>query len=225
MVARAIALGPEFDTFQDDSEETLVGSSLHQGAITALFNGLTYCGPRRGLPWFIGNQLTLIIPRRGHRPPAQPSPDILVHPTLTAGWRASLDVAAEGPPVLVIEVVSPATAPERDLNVGSPAGRPHLYAASGIGEYLAFDPTGEFLPRQIRAWRATPRGFEPWPDAGGRWVSEALGVAFTAQGVLLRVYDQDGRLAPIYEEAIVALAERDREIAELQAELRRLRRE
>jgi hypothetical protein len=43
--------------------------------------------------------------------------------------------------------------------------------------------------------------------------------------VLLRVYDRDGRLAPIYEEAIVALAEHEREIAELQAELRRLRRE
>lgn len=224
MVARTIALGPEFDLFRDDDEETLVGSSSHQGAIVALYEGLGNCGRGRGLPWFIGNQLTLLIPREGRKPPLQPSPDILVHTSLAAGHRSSLDVAKDGPPALVIEVVSPATALDRDLNAGVPIGKPRVYAAAGIPEYLVFDPLAEFLPERVRAWRLGPHGITPWlPDDRGRWVSDALGVSFAPQGSLLRVYDQDGRLMPIYAEAIDTIAAREREIAALQAELRRLR--
>lgn len=231
MVTRTIALGPEFDLFRDDDEETLVGSSSHQGAIVALYEGLGNCGRGLGLPWFVGNQLTLLIRREGRKPPLQPSPDILVHTTLAAGHRSSLDVVKDGPPALVIEVLSPATALDRDLNAGVPIGKPRVYAAAGIPEYLVFDPLAEFLPGRVRAWRLSPRGVVPWlPDTRGRWVSDALGVSFAPQGPLLRVYDGDDRLMPIYAEAIDtiaarerAIADRDREIAALQAELRRLR--
>ncbi len=238
MITRTIALGPEFDLFRDDDEETLVGSSSHQGAIVALYEGLGNCGRKRGLPWFIGNQLTVLIPREGRKPPLQPSPDILVHPTLSAGHRSSLDVVKDGPPALVIEVVSPSTAIDRDLNVSLPIGKPGVYAAAGIPEYLVFDPLAEFLPERVRGWRLSQRGNTPWlPDDRGHWVSDTLGVSFAPQGPLLRVYDQDGNLMPLYAEAIdtivarereVAAREReiaaqDREIAALQAELRRLR--
>ena len=238
MVTRTIALGPEFDLFRDDDEETLVGSSSHQGAIVALYEGLGNCGRKRGLPWFIGNQLTVLIPREGRKPPLQPSPDILVHPTLAAGHRSSLDVVKDGPPALVIEVVSPATALDRDLNVALPIGKPGVYAAAGIPEYLVFDPLAEFLPERVRGWRLSPRGNTPWlPDDRGHWVSDALGVSFAPQGPLLRVYDQDGSLMPLYAEAIDTIVARereiaareheiatqDREIAALQNELRRLR--
>lgn len=63
MIVQTVALGPEFDTLRDDSEETRVGTSLHQGAITTLYNSLYLCGPRHGLPWFVGNQLRIVIPR------------------------------------------------------------------------------------------------------------------------------------------------------------------
>jgi Uma2 family endonuclease len=224
MVTRTIALGPEFDLFRDDDEETLVGSSSHQGAIVALYEGLSNCGRKRGLPWFVGNQLTVLIPREGRKPPLQPSPDILVHPTLAAEHRSSLDVVKDGPPALVIEVVSPATALDRDLNVDLPIGKPGVYAAAGIGEYLVFDPLAEFLPERVRAWRLSPHGSTPWlADEQGHWVSDALGVSFSPQGPLLRVYDQDGSLMPLYAEAIDTIVAREREIAALQAELRRLR--
>ena len=83
----------------------------------------------------------------------------------------------------------------------------------------------------MRGWRLNPRGNTPWlPDDRGHWVSDPLGISFAPQGPLLRVYDQDGSLMPLYAEAIDtiaarerALAEQDREIAALQAELRRLR--
>jgi hypothetical protein len=43
-------LGPEFDLFEDDTEETLVGSSTHQGAITAAFQGIDDCAIEHDLP-------------------------------------------------------------------------------------------------------------------------------------------------------------------------------
>ncbi|MDP9371566.1 MAG: Uma2 family endonuclease, partial [Chloroflexota bacterium] len=160
MTAQAVALGPEFDILRDDNEETLVGSSLHQGAITALFTSLTLCGPRRGLPWFVGNQLRIVVPRAGNRPPYQPAPDLLVHPTLGGGSRSSLYLAADGPPALVVEVASPATAVESDVNLTAPAGKPRVYEAIGVAEYLVFDPGGDLLGTPVWARRAGPRGYE-----------------------------------------------------------------
>ncbi len=169
MATRTVALGPAFATLRDDDEETLVGSSLHQEAINALYNGLKGCGPRRRLPWFIGNQLKIVIPRTGNRAPYQPAPDILVHPTLTAASRSSLILAVDGPPALVIEVAGPATALERDVNLAAPTGKPRVYEAIGVGEYLVFDPAGDILGTQVWARRAGPHGYTPWePAADGR---------------------------------------------------------
>lgn len=223
MVLKTIVLGPAFNHLPDDTEETLVGSSLHQGAITVLVTALTLCGPRRGLPWFIGNQIKMVIPRQGSRGPYMPSPDIIVHPTLTNSSRTSLILVSDGPPALAIEVASPSTAWSSDLNLTDQHGKPTAYEAIGIQEYIVFDPTAELLPDQIWARRMGPHGYEPWePMAEGRWVSQALGgIAFAPQGMLLRVYDQTGRLVPTSEEMADLLDERDRQIAALEATLRR----
>lgn len=224
MVTPAIALGSEFDHLDDDTEETLVGSSLHQGAITALNTSLTLCGPERGLPWFIGNQIELIIPRPGNTRPYKPSPDMLVHPTLTNASRTSVVLETDGPPALVIEVASPSTALRNDVNLVESTGKPAVYQRIGVAEYLVFDPTGDILEEQVWARRAGPRGFSPWePNADGRWASTALGISFQPQGVLLRVYDQDGVLVPIVTELAALLADRERRLAALEEELRRLR--
>jgi Uma2 family endonuclease len=244
MVTYQIALGPQFDLAPDDTEETLVGSTAHQDAIVALTTGLRLCARRRGLPWHVGNQLTVVMPRLSGGPPYQPAPDILVHPTLGPGLLQSLNVASAGPPALIVEVTSPSTARERDLSADPGRGKPALYAAMGVDEYIVFDPYGEFLHERVRAWRAaTPGGafggkFVPWlPEADGRWHSRSLGVSFAPQGFLLRVYDQDGQLLPITEELddqnrqllaenrqLVDLAdEQARQLAALAEELRRLR--
>ena len=231
MVTHLIALDATFDHLPDDTEETLVGSSLHQGAIVALATGLTLCGPRRGLPWFIGNQIKLILPRAGRRAPYMPLPDILVHPTLTNASRTSLVLTTDGPPALVIEVASPSTVYSSDLNLTDERGKPGVYEAIGVAEYIVFDPTAEFVPEQLWARRRVDGTFVPWePDGRGRWVSAALeGVAFAPQGPLLRVYDREGRLVPLTEEMADLLDERERQlnereqrIAALEAELRRL---
>lgn len=237
MITRTFALGPEFDTLPNDTEETLMGSSLHQAAIVALYTSLQQCGPGRGLPWFVGNQTKLHIPRQGRRP-YQPSPDILVHPTLSSGSRDSLYINADGPPVLVIEVASPSTAVERDINLISREGKPGVYAAIGVREYLVFDPTDDILGSPIWARRIGPGGFVPWePDGFGRWFSSTLGIAFEPQGTLLRVYNQDDELVRLTDEfADLAMEQaqnirelekqitaQEQRLAELEDELRRLR--
>ncbi len=152
-----------------------------------------------------------------------PSPDIIVHPTLTNSSRTSLILVSNGPPALAIEVASPSTAWSSDLNLTDQRGKPTAYEAIGIQEYIVFDPTAELLPDQIWARRMEPHGYEPWgPTAEGRWVSQALGgIAFAPQGMLLRVYDQTGRLVPTSDEMADLLDERDRQIAALEATLRR----
>jgi Uma2 family endonuclease len=123
MVTRAIVLGPEFDSFQDDTEEMLVGSSFHQDAIVGIFDSLRVVRDRRQLPWFVGNQLKLLIPRDSGMPAAQPSPDIVVHLTLGPTGRYSIDVHVDGPPAFAAEVLSPSTARDRDLNDRTPPGK------------------------------------------------------------------------------------------------------
>lgn len=231
MITQTVALGPEFDALRDDTEETVVGTSLHQGAIVALHTSLTLCGPRRGLPWFIGNQLKVVVPRQGNKASYMPYPDILVHPTLMNTSRSSLILAVDGPPALVIEVASPSTAEENDVNLLSPTGKPRVYETIGVKEYLVFDPAGDIIGTQVWARRASAGAYVPWePGADGRWVSEALGIAFQPQGVLLRVYDQGGRPVPVTEELADLveardrqLAEQNRRVAEMEAELRKLR--
>ena len=134
---------------------------------------------------------------------------------------------------------------ESDVNLTAPTGKPRVYEAIGVAEYLVVDPGGDLLGTPVWARRAGPRGYEPWaPDAAGRWASAALGIAFQPHGLLLRVYDQEGRLVPLTDElaaqrdALAAqrdqlAAQRDalaeqleaerRRAAALEAELRRLR--
>jgi Uma2 family endonuclease len=245
MVTRTVVLGPAFDHLEDDTEETLVGSTHHQDAIVDAYISLKRHRRRRGLPWFVGNQTKLVIPRAGGQPPYQPSPDLMIHTTAGPEGRASLPISNYGPPALVIEVVSPATALRNDLNFGPPGGKPPAYAEIGVNEYLTFDPFGDYIPEQIRAWRLGPEHiYVPWEqDESRRWASD-LGIAFAPQGWLLRVFDEDGHLIPNYEDlegtvdtlqetvgSLEATVERQarekaedaRRIAELQEALRRAR--
>lgn len=215
-----IALGPAFADLADDTEESVLGSSFHQDAIVDTYVRLKLHQRKHDLPWFIGNQTKLVIPRVAG-PPYQPSPDLLIHPTLGNFGRSSLPIAIFGPPALVIEVMSPATALSNDL---SETGKLGAYAACGVTEYLAFDIFGDYIPELVRAWRLGPTGaYVPWErDTSGRWAS-SLGIAFAPQDGKLRVYDEAGALIPSYEDLEEIAEEREREIAALREELRRLR--
>jgi Uma2 family endonuclease len=230
----APTLPRSFLDLADDSEESVVGSSLHQEAISALYTGLSLHRDLLGLLWFVGNQLTVVIPREGHRA-YRPMPDVFVRPMLGTARRVSLDIATEGPPALAIEVVSPTTV-RNDINLRD--GKAGAYAHSGIGDYLVFDPLTEHLDSQVWARRLRGREYVPWePQADGRWHSTALGISFAPLGSLLRIYDGEGTLVPLITEQALLLADRDRRIAEqdrrhaedrqriadLEAEIKRLR--
>jgi Uma2 family endonuclease len=211
-----------------------LGAPIHQYVIVAIFTSLRRYARRLGLPWFIGNQTTLVIPRVSGRP-YQPAPDLMIHATLGYIPETSLHVNVAGPPALVIEVASPSTAREHDLDTLRPEAKPGVYARTGIPEYLVYDPTGVSIREWIRAWRLGPDGrYVTWePDERGHWVS-ALGISFALNGSLLTAYGADGELIPSdadmddlllarEREAVEQAQAREREIAALQAELRRLR--
>jgi len=238
MVAYPIVLSADFDTVPDDTEESLVGTAGHQGTIHVAYDGLQICARRRNLPWFIGNHLVLVILQEGRDQPRRIAPDIMVYRSLELpNDPGSVAVAMYGPPVLVIEVASPSTAIDNDINLLNPDAKPQLYARIGVDEYLVFDPTGALLGEPIWARRRGPTGFERWlPEADGRWHS-SLGISFAPHGMFLRVYDHDGNLVPLsleFDEMLVERerqlaeqarqnADKDRRLAELEAELRRLR--
>ncbi len=232
------ALSPALDWLPDDTEEEILGASTHQGGIVGMDTSLNLYRTEADLPWFVGNQLKLIIPRQSGGT-YQPSPDILVHPTLGQRELTSFAVAEYGPPALIIEFASPGTAWEHDLNTLRPEAKPRAYAECGVAEYLVCDPLGITLPARVRAWRHGPAGsYEPWlPAPDGRWHSQPLGISFAPepQGMLLRVYTPDGRLVPTSDELAKELrtertrtaaqaariADQAARIADLEAELRR----
>ena len=223
MVTTTRALGPEFDWLADDTEEDLVGASDHQYAIVCSYVGITYYRDRAGLPWFVGNQLPLLIPRHDGRS-YHPSPDLCVHPTLGDATLTSLDVARQGPPALVVEFASPATAERHDLDTTNPRAKPAVYALAGIAEYVVYDHSGRLVPERLRAWRRDATGvYAPWPaDAEGRYHS-ALGLSFRPEPPILRWYDPQGRPLPTNRELGQERDAQARRIAALEAELRRLR--
>ncbi|MGH2410568.1 MAG: Uma2 family endonuclease [Chloroflexota bacterium] len=194
---------------RDDTEEDLVGSDLHQESIHTAHQGIKRVGRKRRLPWHVSNQLVVLMGKVSGKE-WRPSPDIFVHTTAGSEPLTSLNVAIHGVPEFAIEVASQSSW-EYDLEL-----KRRMYGRVGVQEYLVYDPTGEFLGAQVRAWRATPRGFVLWrPEANGRWNSGVLDLSFRPEGMLLRVFDRDGSLVPTFDE-------QERRIAELEARLRSL---
>ncbi|MGI8915228.1 MAG: Uma2 family endonuclease [Chloroflexota bacterium] len=178
-------------------------------------------------------------------------PDLYVYRQALDLRRSSLSLEHDGPPLLVIEVLCPTTF-RADLDLEH--GKGYSYAQGGVREYLTLDPTGEFAdyrPEQGRAWRLEGSRYRPWrPDRRGRWVSAQLGIAIAMEGAQAAVYAPDGRRQLREGEVHRALAReiarreeaharevarradehaaRERaeaELAQLRAELERLRRE
>ncbi len=180
----------------DDTEESVVGTSLHQQAIGAIFATLEQVRLEQSETWGAGNQMRVEGLTRRDGTLYTPMPDILVHPHPIAPDVPTITLAVDGPPWLVIEVASRSTVA---ADVGEKGA---TYARAGVQEYLVFDPTAHLLDRrgtQVRAWRLQGTGFTPWqPTADGLWHSTSIGVSFQPQGVLLGIYDRHGVFMPPY---------------------------
>jgi hypothetical protein len=75
----------------------------------------------------------------------------------------------------------------------------------------------------VRAWKRAGGQTVTWePGPSGRYES-VLGVSFGVEGSLLRVYDEQGQPVRFSLEKNTLLKDQARQLAELEAELRRLR--
>ncbi len=180
----------------DDTEESVLGIDLHQTTIHNLRLGINelacvYQLPGQAVPWHAITQLILSGCRRPDGSYVRVLPDLFVYPRPAEPYRGSWAIAVDGPPVLIIEVLSAATQ-QSDLDLAR--GKGYSYAHAGVREYLALDPTGEHLPEQGRGWRLVEGAYQPWErDGAGRWQSQAIAAAFAVAGAQVSVYTPDGR--------------------------------
>jgi hypothetical protein len=180
----------------DDTEQSVLGIDLHQTTIRTLCAGINELAaihqrPGQPVPWHALMQLLLLGCRRPDGSFLRTLPDVFVYPCPAEPYRGSWTLAADGPPLLIIEVLSPSTQ-ESDLDLAG--GKGYSYAHAGVREYLTLDPTGVYLPEQGRGWRLLEGVYQPWErDSAGRWHSETIGAAFGVTGAQVNVYSREGR--------------------------------
>ncbi len=180
----------------DDTEESVMSTDLHQTAITNLrlaINELAalHTSPGGPAPWQAGGQIIYGGFQRPEGSRYDPLPDIFVCRRPFDRRRKSLAIALNGPPLLVIEVLSDTTY-EVDLDLER--GKGFSYARSGVREYLTLDWSGEFLPEQGRGWRLEGGVYQRWlPEVTGHWQSMELPLAIGMEGAMVAVYSLDGR--------------------------------
>ena len=119
---------PAWEWLPDDTEESIVGTPLHQKAISTLADMLEMLRDDEGAPWDVGRNLGLRGLTRRDGSAYAPMPDVLVHPRRLPETAAEISLAEYGPPVVVVEMASPSTvaADIGDLCAGRGAGVPGL---------------------------------------------------------------------------------------------------
>ena len=211
----------------DDTEESVLGTDLHQTTITNLRLGINQAarvGKKHGEPsaWRAFTQITLIGCSRPDGSSYRTLPDVFVYGLATDENRGSISIAAEGPPLLIAEVMSESN---YETDVDFIRGKGYSYARAGVPEYLILDVMGLFLKERLIGWRLVDGAYRRWePDGDGRLHSAQLPLVFHLEGMLAVVSLPDGRRMLHEDSAEEELARRDEELARKDAELARLRR-
>lgn len=179
----------------DDTEESVLGTSLHQTAIRNLIGGINEAAalatpPGSPVLWQAGGQTMLLGFRRPDGSAYTTLPDVFVYTKPWDDARGSLHLATEGPPVLIIEVLSRETY-RADLDLVR--GKGFSYADGGVLEYLTLDPEHRYVAAGGNGWRLEQGRYQPWRrEADGRWVSATVPVAIALEGARVAVYASDG---------------------------------
>ena len=216
----------------DDTEQSVLGTNLHQTAIRLLISGINEAAALAtpegaAVPWQAGGQTMVRGFPRWDGTSYTTLPDVFVYRKPWDDARGSLRVATDGPPILIIEVLSEETR-EQDLDMER--GKGYSYARAGVAEYLLLDPAHRFVPDGGQGWRLADGAYRPWrPDARGRWASEELPLAFALEGARAAVYAADGhrilREGEVERTLRRERAEKERQLRAALAEQERLRRE
>src|SRR5579862_6975554 len=138
----------------DDTEESVVGTDLHQKTIINLRWGLNEIARTRttagqAAPWQALSQTIVNGFERPNGTRYRTLPDVFVYRKPIDQERGSVALVTDGPPALIIEVLSDSTY-EVDLDLQQ--GKGYSYARAGVQEYLALDPTGKLESAGGRAW-------------------------------------------------------------------------
>ena len=207
----------------NDTEESVLGTDLHQTTITNLRIGLNECA-RIGVPedqpapWHASSQVLLLGCRRPDGSYYRTYPDVNVYQKPFEAGRTARTIDSDGPPALIVEVLSESTY-EGDLDLT--AGKPYSYSHAGVMEYVTVDPTRQFVPEGIRAWRLVDRAYIRWEaNHDNRWQSEQIPVTFALEGAWAGVYSSiTGQRILLEGQFMAELARRDAELAQRDAEL------
>jgi Uma2 family endonuclease len=150
------------------------------------------------------------------------APDVMVIFDVEPGGRDNYKTWEEGQtPAVIFEMTSAGTQ-EQDQSF-----KKTLYAQLEVQEYWLFDPTGDWIPEQLRGYRLMGEDYVPITDN----TSQRLGLRLAVDGSLISFYRLDtGEKLLIPDEMAAALeasthqleAERQRR-AEVEAELARYR--
>jgi hypothetical protein len=226
VVAPAPALWPP-----DDTEESVLGTNLHQTAILTLRTGIneaaTVAGPEGApLPWQAGGQTMVRGFPRWDGSEMTTLPDVFVYRKAWNDERGSLHLAHDGPPILVIEVLSKET---YKVDLDLKRGKGYTYARAGVIEYLTLDPAYRYAPEGGLGWRLEGGVYRPWRrERDGRWLSRELPLGFGLEGARAAVYAADGhrflREGEVERTLRRERAEFERQIRAAQTEQDRLRR-
>ena len=188
--AAALALWPP-----DDTEESVLGTPRRQTTITNVRVGVNEAAaaatpPGGPAPWQAGSQSPILGLHRRDGTRYRVLPDVCVYPRPFDVFRPSLILAQDGPPALVVEVLSPEN---WDSDIDLEWGKPWSYADAGVAEYLILDLGDTFLGGERgRGWRLEAGRYVHWErDGAGRWVS-ALGFAIGYEGAWAVVDGVDG---------------------------------
>ncbi len=179
----------------DDTEESVVGTDLHQMTIMNLRWGINeiarlHTAPGAEVPWQALSQTIVLGFARADGSRYKTLPDVFVYRHPIDQSRGSLTVGLDGAPALIIEVLSEST---YDVDLGLEEGKAYSYAHAGVHEYLALDPTHAYVPEGGRAWRLEQGVYQPWePDADGRWRSAQIDIAIGLEGAMATVYTREG---------------------------------
>ena len=101
-------------------------------------------------PWQAGSQTNVAGFARPDGRPYTTLPEVFVYSEPFDLRRATLSLAEEGPPALIVEVLSDDTW-KADLDLER--GKPFSYWRGGAAEYLALDPLQQFTGWDGRGWR------------------------------------------------------------------------
>jgi hypothetical protein len=206
----------------DDTEESVLGTNLHQTAIINLRTGINEAAAIAvpagdTVPWQAGGQTMIQGFPRWNGTSYTTLPDVFVYQRPWDDERGSLHLAVDGPPLLVIEVLSKETY-KVDLDLEK--GKGYSYRAAGVAEYLTLDPAYRYAPDGGTGWRLEHGVYRPWRrERDGRWASHTLPLRFGLEGALAAVYASDGHRFLREGEVERTLHERDRRLAEQERRL------